>query len=74
MEGAVGISKKLKDLNPNMKILFVGGHVAALPYETLEKEYSIDIVACNEGVYSILNLLELQNLKTENLKKIKGIF
>ena len=74
MEGAVEISKILKKLNPEIKILFVGGHVAALPSETLKKENSIDIVACNEGVYSILNLLNLPNFKPENLKKVKGIY
>ena len=34
MEGAVEISSLLKDLSPNIKILFVGGHVAALPKQT----------------------------------------
>lgn len=74
MEGAVQVSNNLKNLNKNTKILFVGGHVAALPHETLQKENSIDIVACNEGIYSILNLLQLNNFDEHNLKKIKGIF
>ena len=74
MEGAVEISKNLKNLTKDIKILFVGGHVAALPYETLESEKSIDIVACNEGVISILNILRLNNFEDEDLKKINGIF
>ena len=74
MEGAVETSKLLKKLCPEIKILFIGGHVAALPYETLNEEESIDIVACNEGVIAVLNILSLEKIKDENLKKIKGIF
>ena len=74
MEGATKTSIELKKLNKEIKTLFVGGHVAALPKETLQKESSIDIVALNEGVYSISNLLSADNLNEESyLKKIKGI-
>ena len=55
-------------------ILFIGGHVAALPYETLEKENSIDILCFNEGVYAISNLLKVEDLNSSVfLKKVKGI-
>ena len=74
MEGATEVSKILKKINPNIIILFIGGHVAALPYETLEKENSIDILCLNEGVYATSNLAEVENLRDENLlKKVKGI-
>ena len=74
MEGAVATCKILRKINPNIKTLFVGGHVAALPVETLENENSIDIVALNEGVYAISNLLEVENLDDDTyLKKVKGI-
>ena len=74
MEGATKTSIELKKLNKEIKTLFVGGHVAALPKETLLKESSIDFVAMNEGVYSISNLLSADNLNEESyLKKIKGI-
>ena len=74
MEGATKTSIELKKLNNEIKTLFVGGHVAALPKETLLKESSIDFVALNEGVYSISNLLSADNLNEESyLKKIKGI-
>ena len=74
MEGAVETSKLLKKLCPEIKILFIGGHVAALPYETLNEEESIDIVACNEGVIAVLNILSLEKIKDENLKKLKEYF
>ena len=74
MEGATKTSIELKKLNNEIKTLFVGGHVAALPKETLLKETSIDFVALNEGVYTISNLLSADNLNEESfLKKIKGI-
>ena len=74
MEGATKTSIELKKLNKEIKTLFVGGHIAALPKETLQNETSIDIVALNEGVYSISNLLSVDNLNDESyLKKIKGI-
>ena len=74
MEGAVSTSKLLKEANPLMKTLFVGGHIAALPQETFEAEGSIDMICLNEGVYTISNLLQLQNFDDEiSLRKINGL-
>lgn len=74
MEGAIATSEALKLLDPEIKILFVGGHVSALPKETLTVEKSIDFIALNEGVYAISNLLKVENLNDEKyLKKVKGI-
>ena len=54
--------------------MFVGGHVAALPLEVLNQEDSIDMIALNEGVYAISNLLNIKNLNDVSLlKKVKGI-
>ena len=74
MEGAIATSEELKLLDPEIKILFVGGHVSALPNETLTTEKSIDFIALNEGVYAISNLLKVENLNDEKyLNKVKGI-
>jgi len=74
MEGAVGIANLLKKHYPNTFILFVGAHVAALPIETLIKEESIDAVCQNEGVYTIRDLLKIDNLQDNSLlSKIKGL-
>ena len=74
MEGATSVAKILKQNVPNIKILFVGGHVAALPRQTMEDEGSIDFVCLNEGVYAINNLLSVTDLSNEIfLKKVKGI-
>jgi anaerobic magnesium-protoporphyrin IX monomethyl ester cyclase len=74
MEGAIATSEELKLSDPEIKILFVGGHVSALPKETLIAEKSIDFIALNEGVYAISSLLKVENLNEEKyLKKVKGI-
>ncbi len=74
MAGAVSISSLLKKKSPNIKILFVGGHVAALPVETLKNESSIDFICTNEGVYAISNLLKVADLNDQQyLKKVNGI-
>ena len=60
-----------------IKVLFVGGHVAALPKETLKNETSIDFVCLNEGVYAISNLLKVEDLNNalfEFVKKPNLIF
>ena len=74
MEGAILCANILKNNNPEIKTLFVGGHIAALPEETLKNEKCIDFVALNEGVYSISNILKVNDLNDLNtIKKVKGI-
>jgi radical SAM superfamily enzyme YgiQ (UPF0313 family) len=70
MSGAVGTAKILKKYS-NIKTLFVGAHVAALPHETLLED-SIDMICQNEGVYTISNLLKT-DLSYEQIKRVKGI-
>ena len=67
MQGATDLADVLRKSCPDMKILFVGGHVAALPAETLRKHPSIDYVCQNEGVYTILGLLQAMNRWKGNL-------
>jgi len=64
MAGATSLADAVKKSAPECKILFVGGHVAALPREVLEKHPSIDFVCQNEGVYTISNLLKTNLKKT----------
>ena len=71
MSGAIGTANLLKKLNPNIKTLFVGGHISALPLSVLA-ESSVDMVCQNEGVYTISNLLKT-DLSTQQLKLVKGL-
>lgn len=71
MEGAVSLAEHLKKAAPEVKILFVGGHVAALPQDVLANHPCVDFVCQNEGVYTISTLLKT-NLK-DNLEKVLGL-
>src|SRR3989338_9069237 len=71
MEGAVSLAEHIKEMCPQTKILFVGGHVSALPREVLEKHPFIDMVCQNEGVYTTSNLLKT-NLK-DKLGEVAGL-
>tara|TARA_B100000989_G_C19528138_1_gene468071 strand:+ start:2536 stop:4053 length:1518 start_codon:yes stop_codon:yes gene_type:complete len=73
MEGATAVAKLLKKSDNSLKILFVGGYVAALPRKTLEDEKSVDFVCTNEGALTIDNLLEIKKFDEQNLKKVKGL-
>lgn len=71
MDGAVALADAIKKEIPECKIIFVGGHVAALPREVLANHTSIDFVCQNEGVYTISNLLKT-NLK-DHLENVLGL-
>jgi len=72
MEGMITLAKQVRNTcGEDMKILFVGGHVAALPQEVLQRHSFIDMVCQNEGVLTISNLLKT-NLK-DKLSKVHGL-
>ena len=73
MEGATATARELKDLAPDTFVVFVGGHVAALPLETMKKETFIDAVCQNEGVYTLHALLSLSKLNPTELKRVPGL-
>ncbi len=73
MSGATELSKFLKQSGVKIPISYIGSHVQALPYETMEKEQSIDIVFTNEGVYALRNLLGKDKIDLADLGDIKGI-
>ncbi len=71
MEGAVSLAEHLRKTDPTIKILFVGGHVSALPQEVLGKHPCVDMVCQNEGVYTISSLLQT-NLE-DHLDRVPGL-
>ena len=73
MSGATELSKFIKESGFETPIAYVGSHAQALPYETLEKEQSIDIVFTNEGVYALRNLLKREKIDLNSLEDIRGI-
>ena len=74
MESATELSKEIKKLNPDLKILFVGPHASALPDDVLRDEPSIDFVCQNEGVYTISQLLSVEDKDNiQYLSKVSGL-
>ncbi len=73
MEGATKLSNYIKIKNKNFYISYIGSYVQALPKKALEDEQSINFVFTNEGVYSLKNILKLNNFETNQLEKVKGI-
>lgn len=72
MEGMVALAQVVRAASgPDIKIVFVGGHIAALPRDVLLNHSFIDMVCQNEGVYTISNLLKT-NLK-DKLDQVAGL-
>ena len=73
MEGATATARELKNLAPDTFVVFVGGHVAALPIETMNNETCIDAVCQNEGVYTLHALLSLTKIDDIEMKRVPGL-
>jgi len=68
---ALEISKYIRSINPDIKIVWGGIHPSLLPVSTAENEF-IDIVVKGEGELTLLEIVEaLENNKS--IRKIKGI-
>ncbi|MBI4026619.1 MAG: cobalamin B12-binding domain-containing protein [Verrucomicrobia bacterium] len=73
MHGAGLLCKAIKQLDPDRKILLVGGHVAALPEQTLREE-AADFVCQGEGPATIRGLLESDMETPEHLARVPGLW
>jgi anaerobic magnesium-protoporphyrin IX monomethyl ester cyclase len=73
MVGACETAKLVKQHLPDSFLVFVGGHVAALPEETLEKHPDIDAICQNEGVYTLRELLAVDRWEDRYLKMVRGL-
>ncbi len=64
---------EIKKQSPDQKLMLLGGHVAALPKQTLREE-SVDFICGGEGPYTLLEIL--QELKTQNpdYHKVRGLW
>jgi anaerobic magnesium-protoporphyrin IX monomethyl ester cyclase len=72
MTAASAICGAIKQINPDRKILLVGGHVAALSERTLREE-AADFVCTGEGPYTILELLEAVKSARPDYSKVRGL-
>ena len=70
MIGATKLAAQLKLSYPLIKIVFIGSHASALPFNVISLPY-VDFTFINEGVYGLLDLLQT-NYKS-NLEKVRGL-
>lgn len=73
MPGATAVCAALKKLAPDVKIIMVGGHVAALPERTLKEERT-DFVAENEGTYTVHHLLDTMKSGKNGFDDVPGLW
>lgn len=73
MPSARGIAEEILFAAPGQNILFVGGHVAALPKQTLKEEDCCDFVCTGEGPITIYELIQVIKNKETNFAKVRGL-
>jgi radical SAM superfamily enzyme YgiQ (UPF0313 family) len=54
---ALNIAGKIKNINPNVRMVFGGWHPTAVPYDCLKEEY-VDQVVVGEGENAFLRIIE----------------
>ncbi|MCM3878984.1 MAG: B12-binding domain-containing radical SAM protein [Vicinamibacterales bacterium] len=73
MTGASAIATAIKQIGPDIPLLMLGGHVASLPERTLSEE-GCDFVARDEGLYTIVDLLDAYRASNPpDLSKVRGL-
>ena len=70
MPAARGVAQTAKDQLPEVPLLLLGGHVAALPERTLREE-SADFVAGGEGLHTLTDLLEALQTASPDLSQVR---
>jgi radical SAM superfamily enzyme YgiQ (UPF0313 family) len=73
MPAAGAIAKALKTLEPELPVLLIGGHVAALPARTLAEE-DADFVAEGEGLHTLVDLLAALGSAHPELPRVRGLW
>ena len=73
MPAAGAICTAVKQAAPELKVLLVGGHVAALPERTLREE-DADFVCGGEGPYTLVDLLEAVKSAHPDYSKVRGLW
>jgi radical SAM superfamily enzyme YgiQ (UPF0313 family) len=73
MPAARALVNALKDLAPDLPVILVGGHVAALPERTLAEE-RCDWVADGEGLHTLVDLLDAFGTAATDVSKVRGLW
>lgn len=74
MTGASAAATAVKSMNPDRRLLMLGGHVAALPKETLNME-RVDYTCGGEGLHTLTTLIEaIRGGRAEDLEKVPDLW
>ena len=73
MSAASAVCTVVKQHSSDLKIMLVGGHVAALPERTLREE-DADFVAAGEGLYTLLELIQALKSDQPDYSKVQGLW
>ncbi len=72
MPAAGAVCTAIKQLDPEQPVLLLGGHVAALPEQTLREE-ACDFVSRGEGLYTLIELLSAMGSVNPNLALVHDL-
>ncbi len=73
MTAAGQVCTAIKQLQPDQQVLMLGGHVAALPEQTLADELT-DFVAAGEGLFTLMALVETLKSPVPKLQNVPGLW
>ena len=73
MPAAGATCTALKQVSPTTPVLLLGGHVAALPERSLREE-DADFVSGDEGLHTILGLLQTLKAGAHDFRKVPGLW
>jgi len=73
MPAASAAATALKQAEPELPVLLLGGHAAALPARTLAEERA-DFVAAGEGLYTVVYVLEALASADPDLGRVRGLW
>ncbi|MDB3954351.1 radical SAM protein, partial [Alphaproteobacteria bacterium] len=78
MKNTVDICNRVKEINPQVKIIVGGPDVSSVPRKTLEKYSSIDVIVCGEGEETFRELIhyweDIEDLTINtNMNSIDGL-
>jgi len=72
MTGASAACRAIKAVNPQQRIIIAGGHVAALPLQTMHEE-AVDFACNGEGPVTICQLLDALSAAQPDLSRVEGL-
>jgi radical SAM superfamily enzyme YgiQ (UPF0313 family) len=73
MTAAGAICTAIKRLAPCLRVLLLGGHVAALPERTLQEEEA-DFVCSGEGLFTLVELVQALKESYPDLSKVSDVW